>query len=66
MTPPETHSSEFGREDDILLEANRYMRMSSAAYGRVTLRPGPGVAVTEQNFVQLLCKHTGLNPEKAA
>eukprot|EP00439_Symbiodinium_sp_Y106_P062153 s3079_g9.t1 len=66
MTPPETHSSEFGREDDILLEANRYMRMSSAAYGRVTLRPGPGVAVTEQNFVQLLCKHTGLNPEKVS
>ena len=44
------------------------MRMASAAYGRVTLRPGAGVVVTEQNFVQLLCKHTGasLNPEKAA
>ena len=60
-------SSEFGRAD-ILLEAHRYMRMASAAYGRVTLRPGAGVVVTEQNFVQLLCKHTGasLNPEKAA
>ena len=55
-------------ECGLLVEALRYMRLSTAAYGRVTLRPGPGVVVNEKTFLRLLCQHAGgsLDPEKAA
>jgi hypothetical protein len=41
------------------------MRLATAAYGRVSLRPGL-VGITDSNFTQLLCKHVGesLNPEE--
>lgn len=48
-----------GRADEELLMASeRYMRLATAAYGRVALRPGL-VGVSEQNFVELLCRHVG-------
>ena len=50
---------------DLIIESLRYMRLSTAAYGRVALRPGIA-GITESNFVQLLCKHVGerLNPDQ--
>ena len=50
----------------LTVDALRYMRLATAAYGRVTLRPGL-VGITEDNFKPLLCKHVGdsLNPEEA-
>lgn len=53
-------------ERNLIVESLRYMCLSTAAYGRVTLRPFMvGTAgITESNFVELLCKHVGgsLNP----
>lgn len=49
----------------LTVESLHYMRLATAAYGRVSLRPGL-VGITDSNFTQLLCKHVGesLNPEE--
>ncbi|CAJ1348316.1 unnamed protein product [Effrenium voratum] len=47
----------LSRGQDNLLETLRYMRMATAAYGRVALNPGSKAAITQSNFAQLLCEH---------
>ena len=59
--PEELHLSGL----KLTVESLHYMRLATAAYGRVSLRPGM-VGITDSNFTQLLCKHVGesLNPEE--
>jgi len=51
----------------LTVESLHYMRLATAAYGRVSLRPGL-VGITDSNFTQLLCKHVceSLNPEEVS